>query len=364
MADTTKVEVYRSLDAAPESWEDARFWLIGELRRIQTGFFSVDEALTDLDIAPEAPESPSEGVQGPIGPIGPIGPEGPEGPQGPSGADGDVGELIKDQSIGLNTTWSSQKIDGLLDTIPDRFPEAPIDGNQYARSDKDWEQVILPTPADFLSDDADNLAEIGTDGGIFVPEPLGTPSLDLQWFFETAASGEPSPNFFRTAELNMADVKTLELSWVSFPNREVANLLSELRQGDKIYIQQGTDEARYGNFDVMGDPVDNGTWWSIPVEAYDSGDNFELDSACVFLFWRGAGGGTGSSGDSGLNNPVFTYANDLLVRIDYNADKYKTLAYTGDVLTNLVLHEQDGTVISSKAFNYNADGTLASIQES
>jgi len=26
---TTTVEVYMSLDAAPETWDDARFWLIG-----------------------------------------------------------------------------------------------------------------------------------------------------------------------------------------------------------------------------------------------------------------------------------------------------------------------------------------------
>jgi len=142
MADTTKVEVYRSLDAAPESWDDARYWLIGELRRIQTGFFSVDEALTDLDIAPEAPESPSEGVQGPIGPIGPIGPEGPEGPQGPSGADGVVGDLIKDNRTALDTTWSSQKIDSIISTLSG-LPEAPKDGQTYGRSSGSWVPINL-----------------------------------------------------------------------------------------------------------------------------------------------------------------------------------------------------------------------------
>ncbi len=113
----TRVEVYRSLDAAPETWDDARFWLIGELRRIQTGFYSVDEVIAELDTAVEAPNSPSEGVQGPIGPIGPAGPEGPTGPQGASGADGVVGDLIDDNSTGLTTTWSSQKINQLFQTI-------------------------------------------------------------------------------------------------------------------------------------------------------------------------------------------------------------------------------------------------------
>lgn len=168
---TTTVEVYRSLDAAPETWDDARFWLIGELRRIQSGFFSVDEVISNIEAgeAPEAPESPSQGAPGPQGPQGPVGPIGPEGPQGPSG---DVGDLIKDQRIALDTTWSSQKINGLLEEIPDPFPEAPIDGNQYARRDRDWDQVIHPEPTDFLSTDADNYAVLGTDSKIYVPTPV------------------------------------------------------------------------------------------------------------------------------------------------------------------------------------------------
>lgn len=116
---TTEVEIYRSLDAAPETWDDARFWLIGELRRIQSGFYSVDEVLSNLGST--APDSPSEGVQGPAGPAGTQGPQGPEGPQGPAGADGAdgvVGDLIKDSQTGLTTTWSSQKISGLFASLP------------------------------------------------------------------------------------------------------------------------------------------------------------------------------------------------------------------------------------------------------
>ena len=139
---TTRVEVYRSLDAAPESWDDARYWLIGELRRIQTGFFSVDEVIAELDTAVEAPESPSEGVQGPIGPIGPAGPEGPTGPQGASGADGadgNVGDLIKDNTIGLTYTWSSQKIASeIANTGVGGIGEAPQDGTPYSRQDASW----------------------------------------------------------------------------------------------------------------------------------------------------------------------------------------------------------------------------------
>lgn len=109
----TSVEVYRSNDAAPENWSDAKFWLINELRRIQSGFFSVDEVLSTLDLSGGSESGSTGSVPGPVGPQGPQGPEGPQGPtgaQGPAGADGDAGDLIADYKTALDFTWSSQKI--------------------------------------------------------------------------------------------------------------------------------------------------------------------------------------------------------------------------------------------------------------
>lgn len=109
----TSVEVYRSNDAAPENWSDAKFWLINELRRIQSGFFSVDEVLSTLDLSGGSGSGSTGSEQGPVGPQGPQGPEGPQGltgPQGPAGADGDAGDLIADYKTALDFTWSSQKI--------------------------------------------------------------------------------------------------------------------------------------------------------------------------------------------------------------------------------------------------------------
>ena len=81
----TAVEVYRSSDAAPDNWEDAKFWLINELRRIQNGFFSVDEIIAQLDteVGDVSKQEGPQGAQGPQGPAGPQGPQGPAGPPGP-----------------------------------------------------------------------------------------------------------------------------------------------------------------------------------------------------------------------------------------------------------------------------------------
>ena len=107
----TTVEVYRSNDAAPENWADAKFWLINELRRIQTGFFSVDEVLSELDLNNGGVgEKGDPGPPGPPGDVGPEGAQGPAGPRGPAGKDGTAYDTIADYKTALDYTWSSDKI--------------------------------------------------------------------------------------------------------------------------------------------------------------------------------------------------------------------------------------------------------------
>lgn len=51
----------------------------------------------------------------------------------------------------------------------------------------------------------------------------------------------------------------------------------------------------------------------------------------------------------------------MLTRIDYDSGNYKTFSYTSGVLTQL--DYVVGTVTTRKTFNYNPDGTLASIEQ-
>ena len=134
-------------------------------------------------IGPQGPEGPPgetgpAGPEGPQGDIGPTGPEGPEGPQGepgtpggppgppgPAGADGttfigdeppldpiegqlwwesDHGELLIWYNDGNSAQWVSANTAGLpgVPGPPGEVEEAPIDGQQYARSDGAWEVVV------------------------------------------------------------------------------------------------------------------------------------------------------------------------------------------------------------------------------
>lgn len=113
------IEAYRSSDAAPDNWEDAKFWLINELRRIQNGFYSVDDVIANLSVDNISDETRDTIIQNitniietPEGPgaQGPAGPPGADGADGADGQDGDAGDLIADWKTALDFTWSSQKI--------------------------------------------------------------------------------------------------------------------------------------------------------------------------------------------------------------------------------------------------------------
>jgi hypothetical protein len=59
--------------------------------------------------------------------------------------------------------------------------------------------------------------------------------------------------------------------------------------------------------------------------------------------------------------PTFTYTGSLLTRIDYDSGNYKLLTYSGSTLTQTQYILPDKTI--TKVFNYNLDGSLASITE-
>ena len=58
-------------------------------------------------------------------------------------------------------------------------------------------------------------------------------------------------------------------------------------------------------------------------------------------------------------DPVFTYVNQLVTRIDYASGNYKLFTYAANILTQLDYIV--GLVTIRKQFYYNGDGTLAYI---
>jgi len=81
----------------------------------------------------------------------------------------------------------------------------------------------------------------------------------------------------------------------------------------------------------------------------------------VELAEQGPPGPAGSAGDVSGTAPVMTYDAGRLVRVDYSNGAYKTLAYTGDKLTQVSLVKDGITLV--REFSYNPDGSLAGVTE-
>ena len=65
--------------------------------------------------------------------------------------------------------------------------------------------------------------------------------------------------------------------------------------------------------------------------------------------------------DISETGPSLTYTSSILTRIDYDSGNYKTFTYASGVLTQL--DYVVGAVTTRKTFNYNPDGSLASIDQ-
>jgi hypothetical protein len=90
-----------------------------------------------LGTGPPGPPGPqgapgSTGPKGDVGPSGGPGPQGIPGPVGPPGPQGDVGP---------------QGPQGIMGATGGTFPDAPSDGQQYAREDAGWTVVDTSLPA-------------------------------------------------------------------------------------------------------------------------------------------------------------------------------------------------------------------------
>ena len=68
-----------------------------------------------------------------------------------------------------------------------------------------------------------------------------------------------------------------------------------------------------------------------------------------------------SGGAAAEIGPALTYTGGVLTRIDYDSGNYKTFSYINGVLVQL--DYVVGIVTTRKTFNYNPDGTLASIDQ-
>ena len=219
---------------------------------------------------------------------------------------------------------------------------------------------------DLISGDGGNSLIVGGDGKLYVPPIIpDSASVQLSWIY-LGVSGEsnPNPNSFRMNNANPADVTQIYVSEVAYPNRNIANIIEIMRVGDVVYLQQRNDETRYILATLLSLPTENTGFFTLDVEVQDSDQAFQINQFNDFVIYHGGGEppGPGPGPDGDLKDPVFTYDGDFLTRIDYDDGSFKTFAYVGGNLDELVFEPNGGTTIT-KNFFYDAQGRLSNIVE-
>lgn len=118
----SSIQLYRANFATPRDIPAMRFWTQSEYDRIQSGFASVDVATRTLaqavsDVLTAVTALNSGAVVPEKGDKGDPGEPGEKGDPGDPGPPGDVTDLLDDNFIRVDATWSSQRIN---DQIEDR----------------------------------------------------------------------------------------------------------------------------------------------------------------------------------------------------------------------------------------------------
>jgi hypothetical protein len=240
--------------------------------------------------------------------------------------------------------------------------EKGVKGDQGLKGDKGDTGGPGPAVNTSISTDSDNQLSLGTDLGLYVPPSVpDSASVDLNWIFLGLSGNlDPSPNYFKMNNTDPALITELYMSTTSYPNRAVSNILGILNDGDRVYLQQRNSNDIFINANIMGDPIDNGSYYTIKIEVFNSDQPFTINQFCDLIVYHVSGGGGGSANDNSLKNPVFTYTGDDLTSIDYDNGANKTLQYDVNGALDVIVFDNNGAV-QKKQFVYNANGQLTSI---
>ena len=221
--------------------------------------------------------------------LGQQGDKGDTGEQGIQGEKGDTGEQGRDGNDGQQGIQGEQGVQGIQGTQGDKGDT----GEQGLQGIQGIQGEAGPTE---VSTDADNIAILGTDGKIFVPEGIpNSGSADLRYIFSAATTPqEPTANTLQINNVDPTLATELYFSTTAYPNRSVSNILELLEDGDALYLQQSSNDDIFINANIMGGVVDNGSFFSVPIEIVSAGTAFTPNSFTdLIVYHAGSGGGTG-----------------------------------------------------------------------
>ncbi len=129
---------------------------------------------------------------------------------------------------------------------------------------------------------------MSTDGaGVvsWVDPPAGGGLLSAEYRFSTSTvAADPGSGRYRFDTGAYATVTEIFIDDETSGGVDISNLLALVGLGDRLYFQVKSEANKFVVFDVTGPAVDNGGWFTIPVDDVVFGDFFGNNDRCIMIW--------------------------------------------------------------------------------
>jgi hypothetical protein len=153
-----------------------------------------------------------------------------------------------------------------------------------------------------------NVAYI-TDGGVasgenqeifftFTANVTGSAGGTAEYRFSSATTPPPSSGNLNCNNASLASATIIYVNNITDHGSDIKRVLTSLSVGTALVIQDQSNNANYGRFNISGTPIDQTTYVEIPVTSSASGGTIANNARILFaiLGSGGAGGNVSSSG--------------------------------------------------------------------
>jgi hypothetical protein len=126
----------------------------------------------------------------------------------------------------------------------------------------------------------------GVTGSVPIPAAMPVSTKEAFWRYDASiVMADPGAGKFRGNASTPAASTVLAISATTDGNTDVSNALKALTVGDTVQIQDKNDSTNWARFTLSGAPVNNGTWFQLPL-TYVSGGGSAItnNTLCVLSF--------------------------------------------------------------------------------
>jgi hypothetical protein len=109
--------------------------------------------------------------------------------------------------------------------------------------------------------------------------------MEFEYTMTLPPDSTPSPRHISRNDDDPAQTTILYLHERDQTNADISLFIKEMRAGDWLNLHKKRDTTIHEDYDIIGDPVQNGDVWEIPVTPYGNAGSISNNNR-VRLFWR------------------------------------------------------------------------------